>query len=130
MVYEVGKSSIAPTQLIGHYCRSESRLASIPNGIERHSYEVWISIFLNKQVLFNVWIICTILKIQDAITALNALQTNAITLQKSISRAHDNTCLHVKETEKYLEKVGVTLDNLDQLSVIHVAGTKGKVSNL
>lgn len=56
------------------------------------------------------------------------MQTNAVTLQKAISQVHDNTCLHVKETEKYLEKVGITLDNLDQLSVIHVAGTKGKVS--
>lgn len=68
---------------------------------------------------------------QDAIIALNGLQSNTITLQKAyakpISQAHDNTCLHVKETEKYLEKVGITLDDLDQLSVIHVAGTKGKV---
>lgn len=68
--------------------------------------------------------------IQDAIIALNGLQTNAATLQKSISQVHDNMCLHVKETEKYLEKVGITLDHLDQLSVIHVAGTKGKVSSL
>lgn len=27
----------------------------------------------------------------------------------------------------YLEKVGVKLDDLDKLSVIHIAGTKGKV---
>lgn len=66
--------------------------------------------------------------IQDAIIALNTLQTNAATLQKSISRTHDSTCLRVKETEKCLEKVGITLDKLDQLSVIHVAGTKGKVN--
>lgn len=61
------------------------------------------------------------------------MQTNAVTLQKayakSVSQVHDNTCLHVKDTEKYLEKVGITLDDLDQLSVIHVAGTKGKVNS-
>lgn len=40
MVYEAGKSSIAPAHLIGHCCRSEMRLASKQNGIERYSYEV------------------------------------------------------------------------------------------
>lgn len=40
MVYEAGKSSIAPALLIGHCCHSEMRLASKINGIERYSYEV------------------------------------------------------------------------------------------
>lgn len=60
--------------------------------------------------------------------ALNGLQTNANTVKESISRAHNTDCPHIKETEKYLNKIGVTLNDLDTLSVIHVAGTKGKGS--
>lgn len=55
------------------------------------------------------------------------MQTNAVTVQNSISRVHDKTCLHIEDTEKYLKRVGITLDDLDKLSVVHVAGTKGKV---
>lgn len=51
-------------------------------------------------------------------------------MKKSIARPHDNTCPNVKETERYLAKVGITLGELDGLSVIHVAGTKGKVRSL
>lgn len=40
MVYEVGKSSIAPAHLVSHCCRSETRMASKLNGTERYSYEV------------------------------------------------------------------------------------------
>lgn len=36
----------------------------------------------------------------------------------------------MKETERYLAKVGISLGDLDGLSVIHVAGTKGKVRSL
>lgn len=61
---------------------------------------------------------------QDAIAALNALQTNSVTITKS---THNIECKNVEETGRYLEKIGVTLDDLDKLSVIHVAGTKGKV---
>lgn len=39
MVYEAGKSSLAPAHLNGH-CRPEKRLASKLNRIERCSYEV------------------------------------------------------------------------------------------
>lgn len=60
--------------------------------------------------------------------ALNALQTNSATLKESIGRTHNAQCSHVEETHRYLEKVGVKLEDLDQLSVIHVAGTKGKVT--
>ncbi|KAI8429436.1 hypothetical protein MSG28_000076 [Choristoneura fumiferana] len=35
-------------------------------------------------------------------------------------------CENIEEMENYLLRTGVTLDRLDQLSVIHVAGTKGK----
>lgn len=59
--------------------------------------------------------------------ALNKLQTNSATLKESIGRTHNTQCLHVKETQRFLEKIGVKLDDLDKLSIIHVAGTKGKV---
>lgn len=71
------------------------------------------------------WMTFSILK--DAIVALNGLQSNAATVQKSLARTHDSTCPNVKETEHYLNKIGISLDDLDGLSVIHVAGTKGKV---
>lgn len=64
---------------------------------------------------------------QEAIERLNGLQTNSITYKKSVT--HNTECSHVEETQRYLEKIGVTLDDLDKLSVIHVAGTKGKVEN-
>lgn len=40
---------------------------------------------------------------------------------------HNNDNPNVKSTEIFLQKVGIKLDDLDKLSVIHVAGTKGKV---
>lgn len=49
-------------------------------------------------------------------------------MKESIGRAHNTDCPHIKETEKYLNKIGVLLSDLDGLSVIHVAGTKGKGS--
>lgn len=53
-----------------------------------------------------------------------------MTLKESIGRTHNTQCTHVEETQNYLGKIGVTLDDLDKLSVIHVAGTKGKVEIL
>lgn len=66
--------------------------------------------------------------VQDAIAALNSLQTNSITIKRSL--IHNTECKNVAETERYLNKVGITLDDVDKLSVIHVAGTKGKVNKI
>ncbi|CAD6241180.1 GSCOCG00009202001-RA-CDS [Cotesia congregata] len=60
---------------------------------------------------------------QSAIEALNNLQSNA-TYLKNASR-HTNT---LKDTEKYLKRSGITIKDLKKLSIIHVAGTKGKGS--
>lgn len=106
MVFEAGNSIIggaSAPHLTAYSCRVESHLAKL-NGMEHRTYE-------------------------DAIFALNGLQTNSITLKESIGRTHNTECPHVKETEWFLRKIGITLDDLDQLSVIHVAGTKGKVKN-
>lgn len=58
---------------------------------------------------------------------MNALQTNSATLQQSMNRTHNAQCTNVTETAEFLEKIGVKLNDLDKLSVIHIAGTKGKV---
>ncbi|EZA58018.1 hypothetical protein DMN91_006055 [Ooceraea biroi] len=64
---------------------------------------------------------------EDAVKALClTLQSNADYLQAA--KKHPNDPEKLKETEKYLLRSGVTLEQLDGLSVIHVAGTKGKGS--
>ncbi|XP_029678035.1 folylpolyglutamate synthase, mitochondrial-like [Formica exsecta] len=62
---------------------------------------------------------------EEAIKVLYTLQSNAAYLQSVVK--HDvNNPKKMKETEKYLLRSGITLEQLDRLSVIHVAGTKGK----
>lgn len=62
---------------------------------------------------------------EEAIKVLCTLQSNAAYLQSVVK--HDvNNPKKMKETEKYLLRSGITLEQLDRLSVIHVAGTKGK----
>lgn len=56
---------------------------------------------------------------------MNDLDTYA--LRDSIGRAQNKPYINFKETEKYWNRIGLTLDDLDELSVIHVAGTDGKV---
>ncbi|XP_029165840.1 folylpolyglutamate synthase, mitochondrial-like [Nylanderia fulva] len=63
---------------------------------------------------------------EEAIKVLCTLQSNAAYLQ---SVKHDvNNPEKLKEMEKYLLRSGITLEQLDSLSVIHVAGSKGKGS--
>lgn len=65
---------------------------------------------------------------ERAITALNSLQSNASTIAQSVAlRQHNVTSNHIQETEKYLKRSGIDYNDFDNLSVIHVAGTKGKV---
>lgn len=106
----------------------------------RHSYEVrsymnictYIYSELSKiHVRYQKYISLKsfiIIWFQEAIATLNSLQTNSNTIQKSVSQTHNTTCKHIQETRKYLERTGVKMETLDNLSVIHVAGTKGKVS--
>ncbi|XP_011863489.1 PREDICTED: folylpolyglutamate synthase, mitochondrial isoform X2 [Vollenhovia emeryi] len=68
---------------------------------------------------------------EEAIKMLNNnLQSNAAYLRSVddlAKRKHDpNDSTKLKETEKYLIRSGIDLDLLDTLSIIHVAGTKGK----
>ncbi|TKY89917.1 hypothetical protein EX895_001214 [Sporisorium graminicola] len=64
----------------------------------------------------------------DAIDALNSLQSNAATieaLRKSGGRLLD---FAIPEMVEYLERIGYVTSDLDQLNVIHITGTKGKGS--
>ncbi|XP_038208497.1 folylpolyglutamate synthase, mitochondrial-like [Zerene cesonia] len=66
---------------------------------------------------------------EDAIHKLNSLQSNKSTIEQ-IRRdiKTSKKCTNLEEMEKYLARTGVPLTTLDKLSVIHVAGTKGKGS--
>ena len=68
------------------------------------------------------------LSYEEAVSALNSLQTNAITLKKTRKERQANVHLNLPITRKYLERSGMTLEDLDQLKIIHVSGTKGKGS--
>ncbi|KAF2894225.1 hypothetical protein ILUMI_11950 [Ignelater luminosus] len=66
---------------------------------------------------------------ENAIKALNSLQSNA----EYIKNAQQERLSHPEEfsktilqAQKYLIRSGINLETLDELPVIHVAGTKGK----
>ena len=63
---------------------------------------------------------------QQAITALNNLQTNHAILDKVIKERQKNVHLNIPLTRAFLEVSGMSLDDLDKLKIIHVSGTKGK----
>ncbi|KAK7487409.1 hypothetical protein BaRGS_00021371 [Batillaria attramentaria] len=62
---------------------------------------------------------------QDAIAQLNSLQSNAETIRKSAECRRD-PAQHIPQMRDYLTRVGLSMAEIDRLSVIHVAGTKGK----
>ena len=64
----------------------------------------------------------------EAVTALNSLQTNAITLKKTRKERQKNVHLNLPITRKNFERSGMTLDDLNKMKIIHVSGTKGKGS--
>ncbi|XP_020298138.1 folylpolyglutamate synthase, mitochondrial-like isoform X2 [Pseudomyrmex gracilis] len=61
-----------------------------------------------------------------------ALKTLCLTMQSNTaylrSVENKNDVEKLKATEKYLFRAGITMEQLDNLSVIHVSGTKGKGS--
>uniref|UniRef100_A0A3B4F139 tetrahydrofolate synthase n=1 Tax=Pundamilia nyererei TaxID=303518 RepID=A0A3B4F139_9CICH len=61
---------------------------------------------------------------QDTISTLNTLQSYATALKELKSKRH----LQLKTTRGFLERAGLTVDELDRLNIIHVTGTKGKGS--
>ena len=64
----------------------------------------------------------------EAVTALNSLQTNAITLKKTRKERQRNVHLNLPITRKNFERSGMTLEDLNKMKIIHVSGTKGKGS--
>lgn len=129
MGLEAAEAMIINTQskctMTSYTCKIDQCVKDL-DSVERRTYEVRTKPTHSSQI----FITCFSLHFnqQDAIVALNGLQTNANTVKESIGRAHNTNCLHIKETEKYLNRIGVLLSDLDKLSVIHVAGTKGKGS--
>ncbi|XP_067868408.1 folylpolyglutamate synthase, mitochondrial [Heterodontus francisci] len=66
---------------------------------------------------------------QDAVRALNTLQTNASTLEQ-IRREQERGQKQgtLEAMKSFVYRAGMTIEELDQLAIIHVTGTKGKGS--
>lgn len=68
---------------------------------------------------------------KEAVKALNSLQSNRACIQERMNEdrtSHSSEIKKLEETVTYLTRSGVSLEKLDELSVIHVSGTKGKGS--
>ncbi|XP_063792711.1 folylpolyglutamate synthase, mitochondrial isoform X1 [Pseudophryne corroboree] len=66
----------------------------------------------------NIW---------DAIRTLNTLQTNASYLDQ-VKRQRNDPQEQLAAMKVFLERSGLQVEDLDQLNIIHVTGTKGKGS--
>ncbi|XP_045702287.1 folylpolyglutamate synthase, mitochondrial isoform X2 [Phyllostomus hastatus] len=64
---------------------------------------------------------------QDAVRALNTLQTNASYLEEAKRRRGDPPT-QLEAMKLYLAQSGLQVEDLDRLNIIHVTGTKGKGS--
>ncbi|KAJ8261074.1 hypothetical protein COCON_G00167970, partial [Conger conger] len=64
---------------------------------------------------------------QDAVCTLNTLQTNAAALEQ-VRRERGNPQLQLQAMRAFLQRSGLTVEELDHLNIIHVTGTKGKGS--
>ncbi|KAG8010968.1 Folylpolyglutamate synthase [Nibea albiflora] len=64
---------------------------------------------------------------QDAVCTLNTLQTNASALEE-VRRERGHPELQLQAMRGFLERAGLTVEDLDHLNIIHVTGTKGKGS--
>ncbi|KAG9317445.1 FolC bifunctional protein [Chiua virens] len=65
---------------------------------------------------------------QDAINALNTLQSNAATLAAIKPDRKLNNIEAIAQMNEYVARSGLTPDDLNALNVIHITGTKGKGS--
>lgn len=66
---------------------------------------------------------------EEAVRKLNLLQSNKATIDQIRRNIKTGEiCNNLEVMANYLQRTGVSLDRLDELSVIHVAGTKGKGS--
>ena len=60
------------------------------------------------------------LSYDEAVKALNSLQTNAITLKKTRRERQKNVHLNLPITRKFFERSGMTVEDLNKLKIIHV----------
>lgn len=65
---------------------------------------------------------------EDAVKALNSLQIPNKTFLLLKKDRINSDVYKLSDVRKYIECIGMTVEDQDQLSVIHVAGTKGKGS--
>ncbi|KAG8218628.1 FolC bifunctional protein [Butyriboletus roseoflavus] len=65
---------------------------------------------------------------QDAISSLNTLQSNAATLAAIRASGILNNMNAIAEMNEFVTRIGLTPDDLNDLNVIHITGTKGKGS--
>ncbi|XP_069465224.1 folylpolyglutamate synthase, mitochondrial isoform X2 [Ambystoma mexicanum] len=66
-------------------------------------------------------------RFQDAIRTLNTLQTNASYLEQ-VKRERGDPRVQLEAMGGFLERSGLKVEDLNQLNIIHVTGTKGKGS--
>lgn len=59
---------------------------------------------------------------QETVQTLNSLQSNAAVLQRIRQERGSRGSANIPAVERYLDRVGVTLQDIDSLSVIHIAG--------
>ncbi|XP_071321701.1 folylpolyglutamate synthase, mitochondrial isoform X2 [Trachinotus anak] len=64
---------------------------------------------------------------RDAICTLNTLQTNASALEQ-VRRERSHPQQQLQAMRGFLERAGLTVEELNHLNIIHVTGTKGKGS--
>lgn len=70
---------------------------------------------------------CRLKSYTDSITDLNSLQSNAATINalRASGKMNQNA---IGEMRDWIAKAGVTQSDIDELKIIHIAGTKGKGS--
>ncbi|XP_044010103.1 folylpolyglutamate synthase, mitochondrial-like [Aphidius gifuensis] len=64
---------------------------------------------------------------EETIRALNKLQSNSAYL-RSVTKCNSQSRTTLEDTKKYLIRSGISLNDLNRIPIIHVAGTKGKGS--
>uniref|UniRef100_A0AAZ3PS82 Folylpolyglutamate synthase n=1 Tax=Oncorhynchus tshawytscha TaxID=74940 RepID=A0AAZ3PS82_ONCTS len=71
---------------------------------------------------------CVRVCVQEAVCALNTLQTNVSVLDQVQRERSELPELQLQAMRGFLHRTGLTVDKLDHLNIIHVTGTKGKGS--
>jgi folylpolyglutamate synthase len=65
---------------------------------------------------------------EKVVSTLNGLQTNAQVLAEIRKQSKNLSEVRFASVGVHLNRIGIDVDDLDDLNIIHVAGTKGKVS--